>query len=62
MGEKSKLSPDSRMTRIMGSRYNPSYATQAKDNAWVDSPKLGHHVLQTSWTSILSQLYAIRRC
>jgi hypothetical protein len=44
-----------RMTGLMGGRFNPSYTTRAKDNGWVDTPKMGYYALRSSWTGALGE-------
>ena len=41
------------MKGLLG-KFNTGYATRAKDNGWVDSPKAGVYVLLTGWTEILN--------
>jgi len=42
-----------KMTRIMGMPYNAAYASRARDNGWIDSPKAGKFHLTTRWREIL---------
>ncbi len=39
---------------IVGSEYATMYATRAKDNAWVDSPRRGVFVLLPDWPAALT--------
>ena len=43
-----------KMTGILG-KANSAYATRAKDNGWVDSPKAGAYVLCDGWAEILPE-------
>jgi hypothetical protein len=44
-----------RMTEPMGGRFNPAYTTRAKDNGWVDTPKIGFYALRPDWASALGK-------
>jgi len=44
-----------RMTKPMGGRFNPAYTARAKDNGWVDTPKMGSYALQGGWTKALGE-------
>lgn len=44
-----------RMTRLMGGRFNPAYTTRAKDNGWVDTPKIGSYALRPGWEKALGE-------
>ena len=44
-----------RMTEPMGGRFNPAYTTRAKDNGWVDTPKMGSYALQGGWAKALGE-------
>ena len=44
-----------RMTEPMGGRFNPAYTTRAKDNGWVDTPKMGSYALQGGWEKALGE-------
>lgn len=45
----------SRMTEPMGGRFNPAYTTRAKDNGWVDTPKIGSYALLSGWAKALGE-------
>jgi hypothetical protein len=44
-----------RMTELMGGRYNSAYTTRAKDNGWVDTPKIGSYALLPGWEKALDE-------
>lgn len=44
-----------RMTEPMGGRFNPAYTTRAKDNGWVDTPKIGYYALRSGWAEALGE-------
>ncbi len=45
----------SRMTEPMGGKFNTAYTTRAKDNGWVDTPKIGHYALRSGWADALGE-------
>ncbi len=42
-----------KMTQLMDGRFNSAHASRAKDNGWVDSPKLGVYKLLSGWGGAL---------
>jgi hypothetical protein len=42
-----------RMTALMDGKFNPAYSSRAKDNGWVDTPKIGHYALLPGWKEAL---------
>lgn len=42
-----------KMSALMGGRYNPAYASRARDDGWVDSPKFGTVTLLSGWKAVL---------
>jgi hypothetical protein len=43
-----------RMKSVLGGPYNAAYATRAKAQGWIDSPKRSHYVLSDSWSEVMS--------
>jgi hypothetical protein len=43
----------SKMSTLMGGAYNPAHASRARDNGWIDSPKVGTLALLTGWKEVL---------
>lgn len=43
-----------KMKGLLGGAFNPAYSTRAKDNGWVDSPKMGVYILLPGWEGALA--------
>lgn len=43
------------MKAVMGGAFYPMYATRAKENGWVDTPKRGVYVLSPTWKEVFER-------
>jgi hypothetical protein len=45
-----------KMRSILGDAYLATYANRSKANGWVDTPKHGTYVLESSWNEAVGQI------